>query len=174
MNIQEITKENMEAMQTLADTNVKIGEAKGSLEAIKAIEIAYLEAREKKAVSVVQKVLEDSKALLSEAATNYLKVKELSATASSFARFLIEAHDSFKQLVVKFEEKGILWEEQVKRQEDEFVKLRNDIKRDRILLDNDQAALDTRRKQMDVEKRKLDDDRQTLDRAIKRLKEGKI
>lgn len=173
-NIQEIDKEKMDSLQVLAQTNVDIGKAKSELSEVKKLEEAYLEEREKKAVAVVQKVLDESKDLLAEALKNYQIIKELGNTASSFAGFLVEIHESLKVLIRDFDEKSATWEADVKKQSEEFESLRNQIKVERVLLENDKDALKAREQEAQKEDKRLKDERGTLDRAIKRLKENRV
>lgn len=174
MNIQEISKEQMDSLKVLADTNVKVGEAKGALAKLKEIEVDYLKEREAKAVLIVDKVLTDSRELLGEALKNYQEVKQLGNTASSYAGFLVEIHESLDGLIKAFEEKSGAWEAQTKVQEDEFEKIRNQIKADRAILENDRKTLEVREEKARQTDKKLRDERETLDRAIKRLKQGTI
>lgn len=170
----EFEQEKMNSIKALADTNVKIGEARGVLEALKKEESVYLEEREKKAVEVVDKVLADSKEVLGEVKENYQEVKDLLNSASSFADFLKEAYGSFTGLVEKFSEKSAAWEEEVARQQKEFAGIRQQISNDQVRLKNDREAIEKKEASLLVEKRKIDDQRATLERAINRLKEGRI
>lgn len=170
----EFEQEKMNSIKALADTNVKIGEARGVLEALKKEESVYLEQREKKAVEVVDKVLADSKEVLKEATENYQEVKDLLNSASSFADFLKEAYSSFTTLVGRFSEKSEIWEKEVARQQEEFAVIRQQISDDRVRIKNDREAIQREREVLSNEKRKIDDQRATLERAINRLKEGRI
>lgn len=170
----EFEKEKMDSIQALADTNVKIGEARGVLEKLKKDEVVYLEEREKKAIEVVDKVLSDSKEVLGEATKNYQGVKDLLNSASSFADFLKEAYTSFTDLVSKFSEKSAIWEEEVTRQQKEFADIKQQISDDQVRIKNDREALVKKEASLADDKRKIDDQRATLERAINRLREGRI
>jgi uncharacterized protein involved in exopolysaccharide biosynthesis len=170
----EFEKEKMDSIKALADTNVKIGEARGVLENLKKDEVVYLEEREKKAIEVVDKVLADSKEILEEATKNYQGVKDLLNSASSFADFLKEAYISFSSLVAKFSEKSAIWEEEVTRQQKEIADIKQQISNDQVRIKNDQEALQRKEASLVDEKRKIDDQRATLERAINRLREGRI
>lgn len=174
MHEQELSKERMDAFRELAETNMKIGEAKNSLAKVKEAEEAYLKERDEKATERIQKIIEDSRDLLKEVKENYGEIHNLANTASSFAGFLLEMSDTFVGLLADFQEKDKLWNEKTKRQEEEFEQVRNEIRADKVKIKNDLEAI-TRKKQLLAEdRRKLDDERGTLERAINRLKEGRI
>ncbi len=170
----EISKEHMDSLKALADTNVKIGIAKGALQKLEETETSYLEERENKAVLRIQKIFSDSKELIDGIKANYTEVKTLLNTASSFADFLVKAHEAFSGLVDRFNEKSIVWEAKVAEQEDEFAKIRQEIKNDKVRIANDKEALNSREAGLKLLEKKLRDERGTLDRAISRLKENRV
>lgn len=174
MDEHELSKEHMDSMKALADTNMKIGEAKGTLLKLQEQETSYLKEREEKVHARIQKILDDSKELLAEAQANYSKIKELHDTVSSFSSFLSSAYDFFIGILKDFREKNDLWDNQASEIEEGFAKIRQEINNDRIRIKNDQEALIQRKKVLDVEKVKIDSDRGELDRAITRLKENRI
>lgn len=170
----EITKEHMDSLKALADTNVKIGIARSNLQKLEEEETAYLEARENKALGRIQKMFDDSKELLDGIRSNYVQVKELLNTASSFSDFLTKAYESLSALIKDFNQRGELWEAKVKEKEEEFALIKQDIKNDKVRIANDRQALDAKETLLRVEARKIQDERATLERAITRLKEGRI
>lgn len=169
-----ISKEHMDSLKALADTNMKIGEARGTLVKLQEVETGYLVEREAKAVAVIQKVVENSADLLKEVKTNYREVHDLCSVASSFAEFLVEAYGSFSALKTAFDEKSTLWEAQVKEKEAEFAEIRKQIKQDNVLLANDKESLEKAKKALDIDRKKVVADRGEVERAIKRLKENRI
>lgn len=174
MDEHELSKEHMDSLKALALTNIKIGEAKGTLLKLQEQETSYLEEREKKALSRIQKVYDDSKELLVEAQANYSKIKELLGTVTSFSDFLTKAYDSFMEMLKDFREKNDLWDHQVSTIEEGFSKIRQEIDSDKVRIKNDQEALDRAKRNLAVEQRKIVSDRGELERAIIRLKEGRI
>lgn len=170
----EITKEHMDSLKALADTNVKIGVARGTLQKLEEEETTYLEEREKKALGRIQAMFDGSKELLDGIRSNYAQVKELLTTASSFSDFLLKAYESLSGLIKDFNERSELWEVKIKEKEEEFALIKQDIKNDKVRIANDRQALDAKEALLRVEARKIQDERQTLDRAITRLKEGRI
>lgn len=169
-----VDKEKMDSLKALADTNMQISTAKGTLVKLQEMETDYLVEREKKAVARVAKIFADSAELLEKATSNYAEVHDLCQTASSFADYLVKSYDSFSEVVRLFDEKSALWDESVKAQEAKFAEINRQIKTDRVLLENDKESLKKREGVLKQGERKLADDRASLERAINRLKEGKI
>ena len=174
MNEHELSKEHMDSMKALANTNMKIGEAKSTLLKLEEQETSYLEEREKKVLVRIDKILEDSKGLLAEAQANYSEIRELNTTVSSFSDFLLKAYDSFVGMLKDFREKNELWDSKVTAIEEGFAQIRQDISNDKIRINNDQEALERAKGVLRDEQRKIVSDRGELERAITRLKEGRI
>ncbi len=170
----EISKEHMDSLKALADTNMKIGVARQTLQKLEETETSYLEERENKAVLRIQKMFDDSKELITGIRENYAQAKELLTSASSFSDFLVKSYEALTALIERFNEKSVVWEAKVKVQEEEFSQIRQQIKNDQVRIKNDSESLERAKAKMVLERRKLDDERGTLDRAITRLKEGRI
>lgn len=173
-DIIEVTKEHMEALKALSDTNMKIGEARATLIKLEEQETSYLEEREKKVLARIQKVLDDSKELLAEAQANYTQIRELRNTVSSVTDFLSKAYEAFMGMLKDFREKNDLWDNKVSEIEEGFAKIRQEINNDKVRIKNDREALERWEKSLDLQRKKIDSDRGELDRAINRLKEGRI
>ena len=109
MKIEVINKEKMEALQALADTNIKVGEARGTLTKIKSEESEYLKEREEKTLQLVQNILDESEEVLKKAFSNYEEIKKLSSDASDFSQFLIDSYDEFQELKNTFTEYTEAW-----------------------------------------------------------------
>jgi len=169
-----LSKEQMDAVQFLAETNMKIGEAKATLIKLEQSETSYFEEREKKVMGRIQKVLDDSKDLLIEAQSNYSQIRELRNTVSSVAGFLSKAYEAFVGLLKDFRERNDLWDNKVSEIEEGFAKIRQEINSDKVRIINDQESLKRWEKSLDLERKKIVSDRGELDRAITRLKEGRI
>jgi len=174
MDEHELSKENMDSVRALAETNMKIGEAKSTLLKLQEQETSYLEEREKKVLARIEKILDDSKDVLAEAQANYSKVRELFGTVSSVSSFLTKAYEAFVGMLTDFREKNDLWDNKVSSIEESFAKIRQEINSDKIRIKNDQEALERAKRGLALEQRKIVSDRGELDRAITRLKEGRI
>ncbi len=174
MDEHTLSKEKMDAMRALADTNMEIGVAKNTLIKLQEQETSYLEEREKKVMIRIQKILDDSKDLLAEAQSNYSQIRELHGTVSSFTEFLKEAYQAFLGLLKDFRERNDAWDNKVSEIETGFENLKRQINTDKVRIKNDTETLERAKAQMLIERRKIDDDRGELDRAIKRLKQGKV
>jgi len=169
-----LTKENMDAVKALADTNVKISEARDSLAKIKALESSYLSDREKKALEVIEKVIKDSENLLKEAKGNYEQVISLYKTVSEFSSFLADSYKQFKEMLVEFEKKNTLWTASLNAREEELSQIKETVRLDKIRIQNDRESLNRKEEDLRSDRRKIEDDRATIERTIIRIKEGKI
>ena len=169
-----ISKENMDSVKALAETNVKISEAKNALFKLKEDETSYLLIREKKVLKSIQKLHDDSAEIIKETKNNWKEVHELLNEASTLATFIIEAQGNFHKLLENFEEKDKLWQESVKKQEKETEEIKKLIKKDTVQIANDKKTLARERELIAIDKRKLADDQALLERNIRRLKENKI
>jgi len=170
MQIETITKEKMEALQALADTNMKIGEVRNTLALLKAEEMTYLLSREEKAMKAVQVVLSESENVLKQSFANYEEIKKLANEASSFAQFLAESYQEFENLKVTFDKYTIAFENSIKLKETELIDLQNLMKLDKAQIKAEQEAINKAYENIAVEKVKIKDSRETLERAFNRLK----
>lgn len=164
----------MDALKALADTNMKISEAKNALATIKKDEAEYITAREAKALDAIQRVLDDSAALIKQAKENYTELGDLYKSASELATFVIEAQGNFKKMIADFEERNVLWQEKVTKQEAEMVSLWKQIKTDKTEIANEKKNIARAQKKLDDDKKKIADEWGEIERAIKRLKENRI
>lgn len=174
MDETKISKEKMESLRALAETNVKIGEAKNTLLKIKEEEATYLEEREKKATLRIEKIVQESKEIIDTAYKNYKEIQGLLNTVTLFNDFLSEAYDSFSILVKTFDEKNVLLENKISLQEKEIEKQKQNIENDKIRILNDKASIENKNILLEKDRKKITDDRGTLERAINRLKENRI
>lgn len=161
-------------MKALADTNVKVSEARVALSNIKEEESKYLVEREKKALLVVDKVLADSATILAEARGNYEQVMSLHKTVSEFSDFLKQEYESFKSLIAQFDERSNAWDLAASKREASMAELKVQIDSDKIRIKNDAEGVERDRQMLAIDRKKLNDDRGVVERAIIRLKEGRI
>lgn len=164
----------MDSVKELAATNLKISEAKNIIFKLQEDETVYLEEREKKALVRIDKVLEDSRELLDLTKGNYNEVHEFCKTISSFANFLSEAHTKFGGVLESYKERNDEWNIEIDRQNAELEEIRKNITIERSLLANEKKNIEKAREGIEKEMKKMVDERGTLDRAIIRLKEGRI
>lgn len=164
----------MDSMRALADTNIKVSEARVALSNIKEAESKYLAEREQKALLVVDKAIKDSAELLAEAKGNYQQIIDLYRTMSEFSAFLGKEYESFKSLMTEFDERSRAWEAAASKREAAISELRVQIEADKVRIKNDSAAVAADRERLAVDRIKLNDDRGVVERAINRLKENRI
>lgn len=169
-----IDTKQMDAMKVLSEITLKISEAKNTLVSLQEQETEYLISREKKAMDRIQAAFDASKVLLEETNKNYESINEFATTVTEGAKFLSAAQEAFSALRTSFETKQALWERDIKNQEETITGLRNLLKIDAVKIENDKKAIVSATKVLEVKTIKMNDERETLDRAIKRLKEGRI
>ena len=174
MNEIEVTKQHMEALKALADINVKIGVARGVLTKLEETETEYLVSREKKAVDRIQKVLDDSGALVEQINKNYEAVESFAQAVGEGSKILEDACVKFKELTDAFDKRSELWERDIANREETMLSLARALKVDGIKIQHQRENLDRMTVDINNKTRKMQDERGTLDRAIKRLKEGKV
>ena len=169
-----VTKEQMDSLKALSEINLKISEAKNTLFALQEDETEYLVARERKAMDRIQKVVDESTELVKEADQNHTQIKQLFVEVSAFAEKLIKTQQDFRGLITEFEQRNVEWEKDIGRQQDEIEEIRKKQKIEKVQIENDLQNISQARKKLTEDQKKLDSERGTLERAIKRLKEGRI
>lgn len=172
--VQQTSRDHMEALNALAQTNLKIGEARGLLVKLQEDETFYLIERERKAEMVIQGMLERSGTLLAEISKNYAEVMEYSRDVASLGEFIVSMSEDLRRMVEEFDAKDAAWWVKVGKQNEEFEKIRKDIKRDQILVNNDRIAVEAEKAKIALAWRKISDENSQIERAIKRLKENRI
>jgi predicted nucleic acid-binding Zn-ribbon protein len=174
MNIQTLDKQTMDTLKTLAETNVKISEAKGVLLELEASKETFLSGRELEATKRVETVLENSGEILEKIQKNYDESHQLLSTISGFVDFLNEAKDRFLSVVENFDKRQVLWEESVSKHEKTVADIQRKIKVDQVGIETDKKTLKKGWENLEKAEIKLKSDQGLLERNIKRLKEGKI
>lgn len=164
----------MAALQSLADTNVEIGKAKGALATLKKDEIDYLKERETRASSLVDKVLEASKEVIQKAWNNYARLKELMQMSRGFATFLVEASDKFHTLYETFKENVAEWEKKIKKQEADISEVKKALVEQEKDIEKEKKGIEKAKKQIEIDKLRIKDDTERLARAVERLKSNRV
>jgi len=174
MNEIEATKEHMDALKALAQANIDISAARETLAKLKAEETDYLTSREKLALKRIDVVLEESKELVAQIDKNYAVVADYAKDIHEGGKFLGEVYAEFKELLAKKEEKDELVRKYLENEEKKVQNLRNALKLDLVAIESEKKQLIVNNETLEKDKIKLKDERGTLDRAIARLKKGKI
>jgi hypothetical protein len=169
-----VDKQTMDSLKALADVNIKVSEARSLLSTLQAEETEYLEAREKRALGRIQKVHDESAMLIKQTGDNYEDVHTLCVSVTELAGFITEAYGKFASLKETFDDRAVAWEAHIKEKESEVAALLKLAEADRVKLANETKAVARTKVLIAQDKRKLDDERATLERAIKRLKEGRL
>lgn len=143
-----LDKEKMESMKVLAETSMKISEAKGVLFKLQETETEYLVSREKKAVARIQQVLNDSQEILDKALNNHAQVKEYTDSIMSGVEFLNETYKKFQGMLANFNERNELWEKNIKQKEEQIAHQRK-------LVETDEKNIEKAYKDIEEKKREF-------------------
>lgn len=174
METLELEKSKMESIKALADVNMKISEAQNLLFKLQEDETAYLVLRETKAVGQIKQVVEESQAMLKEADLNHGQIKELLTEVSQFVDKLLKIQENFHQLFAEFEERNVEWEKDISRQQEEIAEIRKNQKVQQVQIESEFKNIVAANKNLADGQKKLNSERGTLERAIQRLKQGRI
>lgn len=169
----QVTHEQMNSLKALADTNIEISNAKEVLFKLQETETQYIIDREKRVMERINKIVQDSGDTLAQAYENYHETTRFYETVSSFASFLSDSYESFRETVSKFDEKCQLWEQGMLIQEKSVADLLQIIKNDKIRIENDRKGIEAKNKSLEREEIRLIDMRGTLEREIERLNNKK-
>ncbi len=162
-----VSKEYMDSLKVLADTNMKISEAKGILSKLQETETDYLVGRETKALDRIEKVHEESSYLLKETKDNYREVHSLLNTASTLVQFIGEITEKFEGMITDFNARNEAWEERIKESEKVSLHLKNEIKADQIQVANDKKSLASQTKNLEKLKVQIESRQAALKVALK-------
>lgn len=151
-----IDTQQMNSMKVLAETAMKISEAKGLLFKLQETETEYLDSREKKAMAKIQKLLVDSQDLLDKTKNNHEEIREYAKTVSSFADFLTETYDKFQGMLQNFNERNELWDQNIKRQTEIIADQRRQVESDEKHVREDEIKLKNYKKELEKEKAQIE------------------
>lgn len=170
----ETTQKHMEALRALSAVTMKISEAKNSLVKLQETETEYFVSREKKALDRIQKVLDDSHSLIEQANQNYDSIEEFVKLVTAGADLLAEALEKFEALSVRRDEYYVLRNKDLDHREETIASLMKGIRIKEEGIAAGKKQVEMGNKKLREGNKKLQDDRDTLDRAIARLKDGRI
>lgn len=168
--LMEITQIQMKSLEVLADTNLKISEAKNSLFKLQQTEQEYLKEREEKTKEIVQKALNESIELLKQTKYNYEEIKQFQNTTRTFADFLEEMFQKYTEFVENFNKRAELWEEIAKSQNEEIANLRKEIENEKEINKEKEKSLKEKEKILEREKIHIQSQQATLSSSYNELK----
>lgn len=171
MDIQTTTKEHMDSLKELADTNVKISEAKNLLFKLQEEETDYLIAREKKAMDKINNVLLESKELLEQTHSNYNEVHQFCQTVSGYVDSMTLLYQRFQDMNQVFHSKNEIWEENLKIINQELADQRHEIQRDKKQIEEREKAIAEQKESIKRELELIESRRQALEISYKEEKE---
>lgn len=170
----EVTKEELDARQRLAEVNIQISNARVILSQIEAETGDYLTKREKDAIERITKALEASKEVLDLTKSNYEEVNQFANQVSSFASAVLGFYEKLQGVFKLFDERSVEWDAELTKVFESIASQKKTLEQERIQIDLDKEGLARKEKQLEVEQIKIDDQKGTLARAIQRLKENRV
>lgn len=166
---EDTEQQKIASLKEIADTNMKVSAAKNVLFELQRDETVYLEGREKRALERIQRVLDESEAILAKATENHEEVHKLCQSVSSFADFLAGAHDSFKGLLDDFLARSDAWDAKIAAQEKEFARIRKGQEAISTMLDNRERSLEVREAKIAEEKALIESRQAQIRTALETL-----
>lgn len=174
MKLEEIKKEEMAALESLANANVQIGKAKAALVTLKKEEAEYIYGREKEVEKKVEGVLANSKKALKESKENWAELKVLADTTKSLAAFVTETQEELVKTIGSFKEKQKAWDADLTTRENESREVLKDIQVQKKEIEKETKKIQEANKEIEKEHLRLKDERGTLARAIQRLNNNRV
>jgi len=174
MNEHIISQQNMDTVKALAETTAKVSEAKNILFKLQEEETEYLIAREKKALTKINSLYEESKHVFKDIQTNYQGAQDILKEVTNTTEFLNESHGKFQGLLKDFEEYQENWDKNCKNQEEKWAVLKREVEVEKVLIKNEKESIERQKTLLEQEKRKIEDQKETIKRTIERLKTNKI
>lgn len=161
----------MDALKLLADTNVKIGEARGILIELQNTETIYLQEREQKTVVKIQEILDSSKEIVAEINGNYEQVQHFYNTVVSYVEFLSKIQDEFSVMMKEFDEHSQLWEKQAFIEQTRLDTISKDLKLQSERIEREKGDIETARQSISKEKRLIESRQKQIKSALVVLKQ---
>ncbi len=162
MELHQLEQTKMQIMSELANTNLKISEAKNVIFKLQEEETEYLIEREKKALGKIQNVLQESRNLIEETHQNYAQVEEFCQTLVGFSDFLNESHDKMSLMLETFKKKNELWDENVKIQYEEIARQRKIVEQDTKAIESREQRIEEARLNLVKEREQIESRQQAL------------
>lgn len=164
---QEISQQNMQAINELAKTNMLISEAKNTLFKLQEDEKQYIAEREKLTAKSIDAVLKNSKKLLDETLKNTEEMMGFHNSVRQFADSLGNIHDSFEITAKDFTKRTQEWEKSIKLQQDDIAESSKKLKIERNELENEQKTLKSKQTSLENLERHLQSRQQSLEASYK-------
>lgn len=169
MDVNIITKEKMDAMKDLAQTNIKVSEARNLLFKLQEDETSYLEMREKKVMNRINFTIEESRKVIEETKSNWTEIKSLYTVASDMVSTLNKLSLSLTESVTDFIEMNEQWERDIGKQQDDLEEIRRELKIENSVIENDKKDIKRHRKLIEEEKTLIESRQAQIKSALREL-----
>lgn len=169
-----LDKEKMEAIEAIAALNLKISETSNNLRELQEKEAEYLVLREEKAVARVTKALNDSSEMLQEINKNYESITILKNSVFDLCEYVATVKSSFDLLIARHDESVAQHENHITEQEQKISQAREEIRIQKEVIEQEIKSIERQKEDLKKQEIKNNDERATLERAIARIKKGKV
>lgn len=172
--MQTLDQEKFASLKELSEIQLKLAEGRAELKKLQDTTEEYEKTREKGAYEAVQRALEASKGALSEADKNRDTLAHFLTSAKETVQFIKTLHEN---LATEFSEFATRTDEAItviNQKADEVNRATEQIRLQRNALESERGGFEEAKRKMNEEKRVFDDRKATLERAINRLKQGKV
>jgi len=149
MNTETLSKEQFNSVKELAETSVKISEAKTILLNLENTKDEYISKREQETIEKIQGIFDKSTESIKNIRQNNEEIHTLYTVVSTYKQFLSEAYTDFKEMLTEFNEKSDLWDKKVENQYKEFSKIEESIKKDTEDIENTKKDIKKEKEQID-------------------------
>jgi uncharacterized phage infection (PIP) family protein YhgE len=169
-----LDQEKFDTMKALADMQTALSEGQAELLKVKEATEEYMVVREEEAEERVLKVLKESRDALDETSKNHTELSNYSRDLKAYATELKVIATDITALFKDFRGRMNTANKVMDERSKEASQILKQAKVERIQIAEDRKQLAIERRETEEGFRLLKDKRDTLDRAINRLKEGRI
>lgn len=174
MNETIIDSQKMSALHALAETNLKISEARAHLNELDEKETEYLVAREKRVMERITALLEESRIAIAEVQENYNGIKQFYSDVCVYVSKVTKIGDDLLTLLEKFDEVREKTDETISANEATVAEIRRAVLVQNSSLESHKAMIENREREVSAGEVKLAQDNDMLNRGIERLKVNRI
>lgn len=174
MKIETLNKESMEAMKTLADTNLAISNAKSVLSDIVESKDKFLESREREAVDAVKAVLEKSSNMLNEIGENHESLKEIRGLVTNIVDFARNFSAEISKAKEDLEEGSSETVRTIRRLRLDLEQKEGEIKKSLLSIDSEKKSLEEAWNALRKARKQLDSDQKALALAYQEIQNKKV
>lgn len=168
----EVTLEQrkMETLRELSQAEMKVNEAKATLQELKERKNAFLQERENETLLKIKETWKESSEIVSKIGQNYEQVHTFFITIKEIVKFLEEAQENFGLLVADFNEHSKLWNEEAEKERQRLVELREKVDYDALVVSEGKKTLERQRQNNEKELGRIASRQKQIKAALEEIK----